>query len=54
MDPFMGSGTHAIACLELGINYIGMEKGKNYYEISLRRIEEYKQKQDEKKNIKGR
>jgi len=54
LDPFMGSGTHAIACLELGVNYIGMEKGKNYYEISLRRIEEYKQKQDEKKNIKGR
>jgi len=54
LDPFMGSGTHAIACMELGVNFIGMEKEKNYYEISIRRIEEYKQKQDEKKNIKGR
>lgn len=46
LDPFMGSGTHAIACLELGINFIGMEKEETYHEISIRRIEEYKQKQN--------
>lgn len=29
LDPFLGSGTTAVACKELGINYIGFEKEKN-------------------------
>lgn len=43
LDPFSGSGTHSIACLELGINYIGFEKERDYYEINNRRIKEYKE-----------
>ena len=25
LDPFMGSGNSAIACVKLGVNYIGFE-----------------------------
>lgn len=39
LDPFMGSGTTALACLELKRNYIGFEYNKEYYELSLHRIE---------------
>jgi len=38
LDPFLGSGTTAMACKELGINYIGIEKEKEYCEIAKRRI----------------
>ena len=38
LDPFMGSGTTAMACKELGINYIGIEKEKEYCEIARKRI----------------
>ena len=38
LDPFCGSGTTAIACLELGRKYICIEKDKEYYEIAKERI----------------
>jgi len=38
LDPFEGSGTHALACKELGFNYIGFELDKEYYEIAVNRI----------------
>ena len=38
LDPFLGSGTTAMVCKELGINYIGIEKEKEYCEIAKRRI----------------
>lgn len=47
-DPFMGSGTTAIACLELNRKYIGSEINKEYFELSLNRIDKYKQ---EKKTL---
>ena len=37
-DPFIGSGTTAVASKELGRNYIGFEIDKKYYEISKDRI----------------
>jgi len=37
-DPFMGSGTTAIACIELGYDFIGCEINKEYYEIAKERI----------------
>jgi site-specific DNA-methyltransferase (adenine-specific) len=37
-DPFMGSGTTAIACIELGYDFIGCEISKEYYEIAKDRI----------------
>src|SRR4030065_873589 len=39
LDPFIGSGTTAIAALELGRHYIGIEKMEEYHEIALKRIE---------------
>ncbi len=42
LDPFEGSGTHALACEELGFNYIGFETDKTYYELANKRIEEHK------------
>jgi len=38
LDPFSGSGTTAVACIETKRSYIGFEIDKNYYEASLKRI----------------
>ena len=38
LDPFMGSGTTAEACIRLKRNYIGFEINKNYFEASQRRL----------------
>jgi len=38
IDPFMGSGTTALACLELNRNFIGCEISKLYCEIANQRI----------------
>lgn len=40
LDPFMGSGTTGVACINTGRNFIGVEIDKGYFEISKRRIEE--------------
>ena len=37
-DPFMGSGTTAIACKSLGLDYVGCELDKDYYEIINKRL----------------
>jgi len=41
-DPFMGSGTTAKMALLTGRNYLGSEISREYYEISLKRLEKYK------------
>ncbi len=38
LDPFIGSGTTAIACINLKRNWIGIEKDEHYYEIARQRI----------------
>jgi DNA modification methylase len=38
LDPFLGSGTTAIACKELGRNYIGFEDYEPYYKIAVDRL----------------
>lgn len=38
-DPFMGSGTTGVACKELGLNFIGCETIKEYYDTAQLRIE---------------
>lgn len=40
-DPFMGTGTTAIACLANNRQYIGFEINKNYYKIIMNRIKKY-------------
>ena len=44
LDCFSGSGTTAIACNNLKRNFICIEKDKDYYEASLKRLEEHKNK----------
>lgn len=41
LDPFMGSGTCALACIELNRNYIGYELDKGYYDLTNERIKSY-------------
>lgn len=38
LDPFMGSGTTGIACLQTGRRFIGVEIDKDYYDIACQRI----------------
>ena len=38
LDPFMGSGTTAVACLRTGRNYIGFELDTRYHAIAQQRI----------------
>lgn len=42
LDPFMGSGTTAIAAIELGRHYVGIEIESGYYKEALSRIKAYK------------
>ena len=44
LDPFMGSGSTAIAAIELGRHYVGMEVEPEYYKESLSRIKSHKAK----------
>jgi DNA modification methylase len=37
-DPLMGSGTTGVACIEMGIKFIGIEKRENAFELALRRL----------------
>lgn len=41
LDPFMGSGTTGVSALCCGFNFIGMELGEDYYEISKTRISSF-------------
>lgn len=39
LDPFMGSGSTGLACIELKRDFIGYELDEDYFDISSRRIE---------------
>lgn len=39
-DPFMGSGTTGVACLNTGRNFIGIEKDAGYFAIAEKRLAE--------------
>jgi site-specific DNA-methyltransferase (adenine-specific) len=38
LDPFMGSGTTGVACVQSGRRFVGIEKDSGYHEIAVRRI----------------
>lgn len=38
IDPFMGSGTTAISCINLNRKFIGIEKNKEFFDIAVQRI----------------
>lgn len=37
-DPFMGSGTTGVACVNTGRNFIGIERDPEYFSIAQRRL----------------
>lgn len=52
LDPFMGSGTTAVACKELNRQYIGFELNPKFYEIANDRLNDVTQV-DKKKEEQG-
>lgn len=39
LDPFMGSGTTGVACMQLGRKFIGIEIERKYFDIACERID---------------
>ena len=46
LDPFLGSGTTAIACVKTSRQYIGIELMKEYHDIAKERIKWWKSQQN--------
>lgn len=42
IDPYMGSGASAIACMRTGRNFLGYEKDEEYYRRIVERVEKEK------------
>lgn len=40
LDPFMGSGTTGVACMNLGRKFIGIEIEEKYFDIACERIDQ--------------
>lgn len=40
LDPFMGSGTTGVAAVQMGRQFIGIEREPKYFDIACRRIED--------------
>lgn len=40
LDPFMGSGTTGVACINTGRKFIGIELDNNYFDIANKRIKD--------------
>ncbi|MDR0704305.1 MAG: site-specific DNA-methyltransferase, partial [Planctomycetaceae bacterium] len=40
IDPFMGAGTTGVACQKLGRKFIGIEREKQYFETTVKRLKE--------------
>ena len=43
LDPFMGSGTTGVACVQTGRNFIGIEIDPGYFKIAEKRIKDAQQ-----------
>jgi DNA modification methylase len=46
LDPFMGSGTTGVACMELGRDFVGIERDPAYFDIACKRIEDAQRQGD--------
>lgn len=40
LNPFMGSGTTGVACVQLGRRFVGIEQDEGYFQVAFLRIEE--------------
>lgn len=48
LDPFMGSGSTGVACVDTGRDFIGIELDDGYFEIARKRIEDARREKDAK------
>jgi hypothetical protein len=46
LDPFMGSGTTGVAAVQMGRDFIGIEREPKYFDIACRRIEDAQRQKD--------
>lgn len=46
LDPFMGSGTTGVACVNLGRKFIGIEMDADYFNIAVSRIQKAHEQAD--------
>lgn len=46
LDPFMGSGTTGIAAVQMGRDFIGIEREERHFDIACRRIEDAQRQSD--------
>ena len=40
LDPFMGSGSTGVACVNMKKQFVGIEKEQKYFDIACKRIED--------------
>ena len=52
LDPFMGSGTTAVAAIKLNRHFIGMEAEEEYYKHAIERIESARSDSNKRKSPK--
>jgi DNA modification methylase len=45
LDPFMGSGSTAIACKLMGRHFVGFENNEKYFDYAQKRIADFKREQ---------
>lgn len=46
LDPFMGSGTTGVAAVQMGKQFIGIEREPKYFEIACKRVEDAQRQGD--------
>lgn len=46
LDPFLGSGTTGVAAVQMGRDFIGIEREPKYFDIACRRIEDAQRQKD--------
>jgi site-specific DNA-methyltransferase (adenine-specific) len=52
LDPFCGSGSTGMACVEASMSFTGCESDPNYVAIARKRIEAWQQKTQPNNNFK--
>lgn len=45
LDPFMGSGSTGVACMEIGRLFVGIERELRYFDLACRRLEDSQRQQ---------
>lgn len=46
LDPFMGSGTTGVAAVQMGRDFIGIEREPKYFDIACKRIDDAQRQKD--------